>query len=251
MAIKLVTDSGADLLPAEAEAMGVRVVPLIVTFNGIEYRDSIDINHEQFFERLVESDVLPSTSQIPPAIFKEVFDEETANGDTVIVLTISSKLSGTYQNACIAGYDCSGVVYVVDTLSATVGQRLLLQSAIQHIEQGMSAREIVQCLEEERNHVHVLAMMDTLEYLKKGGRISAAAAIAGGILSIKPVITLKDGAIEVVGKARGSRNGNNLLRKLITDVGGVNFNRPYCLVYSGLSDVLLKKYIEDSADLWQ
>ena len=115
MAIKLVTDSGADLLPAEAEAMGVRVVPLIVTFDGIEYRDSIDINHEQFFERLVESDVLPSTSQIPPAIFKEVFDEETANGDTVIVLTISSKLSGTYQNACIAGYDCSGVVYVVDT----------------------------------------------------------------------------------------------------------------------------------------
>lgn len=123
--------------------------------------------------------------------------------------------------------------------------------AVELRRQGLSAAEIAACLELEKKNIKVLALLDTLEYLKKGGRISKATAFAGSMLNIKPVITLNDGEVSMVGKARGSRQGNNLLRELIADCGGINFNQPYCLAYSGLSDALLQKYIADSADLWK
>lgn len=250
MAIHIVTDSAADLLPSEARALGIRVIPLRVNFNGTEYADAVELSHTEFFEKLIESDTLPTTSQVSPAAFEEVFRELTSNGDTVIALTLSSRLSGTYQSACIAAEDYAGKVFVVDSLSATVGQRLLLLSCLEYCRKGMRAEEIVDQMNKDRENICILAMLDTLEYLKKGGRISPAVAFAGGVLSIKPVITVKDGEVALIGKARGSKNGNNLLRKLVEEVGGIDFSRPYSLVYSGLSDVLLQKYIADSADLW-
>lgn len=251
MAIHIVTDSAADLLPSEARALGIRVIPLRVNFNGTEYADAVELSHTEFFEKLIESDTLPTTSQVSPAAFEEVFRELTANGDTVIALTLSSKLSGTYQSACIAAEEYAGKVFVVDSLSATVGQRILLLNGLDYLRAGLSAETIVEKLNADKEKICVLALLDTLEYLKKGGRISATTAFAGGLLNIKPVITVEDGSVALVGKARGSKNGNNLLRKLIEDVGGIDYARPYCLVYSGLSDAMLKKYIEDSADLWQ
>lgn len=251
MAIRLITDSASDILPEEAAALGIIHIPLKVSFNGQEYLDSVTLSHQEFYEKLIESDALPTTSQLPPAEFFDVFRSVTAAGDTALVITLSSALSGTYQSACIAAEDFPGQVYVVDSQNVCVGQRILVLRALELIRQGVEIQEIVNRLVVERQSVRVLAVLDTLEYLKKGGRISAGTALAGGLLSIKPVVAVRNGEVALVGKARGSKKSCNLLRKLIEEGHGVDFSRPYAAAYSGLSDHMLKKYAEDNADLWQ
>ena len=167
-----------------------------------------------------------------------------------MVLTISAQLSGTHQSACIAAQDFENVV-VVDSQSATIGAGILAQYAVDCAERGMSAAEIAARLEEKRDDVCVIALLDTLEYLKRGGRISKTAAIAGGLLNLKPVASIENGRVTVIGKARGSRQGNNLLMQKIRDCGGVDFDLPVLLGYTGLSDTLLRKYMEDSRAVWE
>jgi len=250
MAIQFIIDSAADILPDEASKNGVIHIPLTILFESNEYRDAVDLTHEEFYEKLIESDVLPTTCQVPPAMFEDAYKKVTEAGDEAIVITLSSKLSGTYQSAVIAadGYDN---IHVIDSESVSLGERILLQRAISLKEQGYSATEIEISLNIEKKHIRLMALLDTLEYLKKGGRISAATAVAGAILGIKPVITLEDGTVEVIGKARGSKQGNNLLRELVVKCGGIDFTKPLCLAYSGLSDKMLQKYIIDSEELWK
>lgn len=165
------------------------------------------------------------------------------------MITISSKLSGTYQSAMIASAGCSSV-YVVDSENASVGCGILVGLALRYLRDGMTASAIAEKLQEDKKKIVVIALLDTLEYLKRGGRISKAAAFAGGLLNIKPVISIADGEIQLLGKARGSKMGNNLLAQQIQKVGGIDFTKPVLLGYTGLSDVLLQKYIEDSSYLW-
>ena len=249
--VKIIIDSAADILPSECQALGIRHLPLKVFFGQKEYRDAVDMSHKEFYEKLVESDELPTTSQISPAEFADAIEEVVSAGDEALVITLSSRLSGTYQSAMIAAADFEGKVFVVDSLNVSLGMRLLVQRGITLAEQGLSAAEIARQLDEEKQKIRVLALVDTLEYLKKGGRIGAATALAGSLLSIKPVIALEDGAVVMVGKARGSKQGNNLLRQLVEKCGGINFDMPFCLAYSGLSDALLQKYIADSSELWE
>lgn len=249
MAVQFIIDSAADLLPEECARLGVTHIPLKVVFGDREYNDAVDMTHRQFYERLVESDQLPTTCQIPPAEFADAIERVVEAGDEAVILTLSSKLSGTWQSAVIAASEYPGKAFVVDTLSVSLGERILLQLALRLREQGASASAIAQMLESEKKKIRLMALVDTLEYLKKGGRISAATALAGSLLSIKPVVALEDGAVAMVGKARGSRQGNNLLRQMVENCGGINFEKPFCLAYSGLSDALLNKYIIDSAEL--
>ncbi len=251
MAIKFIIDSASDILPKEAEELGMIHIPLTVSFGGQAYADGADMSHREFYEKLVESAVLPTTSQIPPAVFEEAYERATANGDEVVAVTLSGRLSGTYQSAAIAAENYRGKVFTVDSENVSLGERILILRGLELREQGLSAREIMEKLNEEKHKVRVLALLDTLEYLKKGGRISKTVAFAGTVLSIKPVVTVERGEVVLVGKARGSKNGNNLLRELINKCGGVDFERPYYLAYSGLSDDMLQKYIADSADLWR
>ena len=251
MSVKFVIDSASDILPAEAAELGVTVLPLTVTFGTDVYYDGVDLTHREFFEKLAQSATLPTTSQIPPAQFADCCEALVAEGHTVVIITVSSKLSGTYQSAAIAASDYPGQVFVVDSLSAAIGQRILLLRGLQLAAQGMDAREIVAALDEEKLNIRVMAMIDTLEYLKKGGRVSAATALAGTVLSIKPAIEIKDGLVAMAGKARGTRQGNVLLRELIAKYGGVNFSKPVALVYSGTSDELLQKFIAEVGELWQ
>ena len=165
------------------------------------------------------------------------------------MITISSKLSGTYQSAMIAVAGCSSV-YVVDSENASVGCGILVGLALRYLRDGMTASAIAEKLQEDKKKIVVIALLDTLEYLKRGGRISKAAAFAGGLLNIKPVISIADGEIQLLGRARGSKMGNNLLAQQIQKVGGIDFTKPVLLGYTGLSDVLLQKYIEDSSYLW-
>ena len=251
MAVKFIVDSASDILPEECEKLGPIHLPMHIMFGQEEYADAIDMSHREFYEKLIERDTLPTTSQIPPVEFAQAYEQATANGDTIVVVTISGKLSGTYQSACIAAEDYEGKVYVVDSRSVSLGQRILIQHGLALAEQGFDAEDIARMLEYQREKIRVMALLDTLEYLKKGGRISSTVALAGTLLSIKPVIGIDDGAVAMIGKARGSKQGNNLLRLLVQQCGGINFSMPFCLAYSGLSDALLQKYIADSAELWQ
>ena len=248
MKVHLIVDSTADV--SEAIRARLTVVPLTVHFGSEEYVDGVTISKQEFYEKLIESDVLPSTSQATPAAFSEVFEGIAERGESAVVLTISSKLSGTCQSAMIAAADYPGI-YVVDSQSAATGTGILAELALRLIDGGLSAADVAARLEAERENVCLVALLDTLEYLKRGGRISKAAAFAGSMLSIKPVISIRQGEVVVLGKARGSRQGNNLLAAQIDAAGGVDYDKPVLLGYSGLSDTLLQKYIADSARFWE
>lgn len=249
MNVRIIVDSTADI-PARIQSR-LTVVPLTIRFGEEEYIDGVTITHKEFYEKLVESDVLPTTSQATPDAFEQVFRQATEAGESVVVITLSAKLSGTYQSAVIAAEDYPNQVYVVDSHSVAIGAGILAELALTLADNGMTAAAVAARLTEERENVRVIAMLDTLEYLKRGGRISKTVAFAGGLLSIKPVISLEGGEIAILGKARGSRQGNNLLVKEIQAAGGVDFDKPLLLGYTGLSDVLLQKYIADSAFLWE
>lgn len=247
--VKIIIDSTADLKPGLKE--NFIVVPLTVHFGEEEYLDGVTIDHKMFYDKLIESDVLPTTSQGTPHAFSKVFTEATADGSECVVITISSTLSGTCQSAQIAAQDFSGKVFVVDSETVTVGTGILAEYALELVKQGFSAKDIAEKLNECKKNIRIIALLDTLEYLQKGGRISKTTAFAGGLLNIKPVVCVKDGVIETLGKARGSKQGNNLLVKEIEAAGGVDFSKPVTLGYSGLSDHMLLKYIEDSEHLWK
>ena len=248
MNVRIIIDSSVDI--AERFRQDVKIVPLTIHFGEEELIDGVTIDKQRFYERLVECDELPRTSQANPTAFQKVFEEVTQAGEEAVVITLSSELSGTFQSACLAVQDYDNI-YVVDSKNAAIGSGILTEYAIACAKKGMSAREIAEELERKKEDVCLIALLDTLEYLKKGGRISKTVAFAGGVLNIKPVVTIQDGKVEVIGKARGSRQGNNLLVEKIQESVGINFNMPILLCYTGLSDALLKKYIEDSRDLWQ
>ena len=248
MSVKIIVDSTVDL--TEDVLSKVRMVPLTVNFEGTEYTDRVDINYKLFYEKLVESDVLPTTSQATPDAFLREFEKIGREDDGAVVITLSSKFSGTYQSAVIAAEEFENI-YVVDSGSATVGSGIMAELALSLARSGLSAGEIAGELERAKEKIIVVALVDTLEYLKKGGRISKTAAIAGTVLNIKPVLSLIDGSINMLGKARGSKQGNNLLVQEIEKAGGVDFSKPVLLGYTGLSNALLLKYIEDSRGLWE
>lgn len=247
MSVRIIIDSTADMMPAvKARCL---VVPLTVHFGDEEYIDGVTINHREFYEKLVETDVMPTTSQANPDAFEKVYKQVSADGDSAVVITIASGLSGTCQSALIAAADFDNI-HVVDSASAAIGAGILAEYALKLADEGMSAGQIAEKLNEAKDKVYVIAMLDTLEYLCKGGRLSKTAAVAGGILNIKPVLAILDGEIKVLGKARGSKQANNLLKAEIEKAGGVDFDMPVLLGYTGLSNALLVKYIEDSRELW-
>jgi len=248
MNTRIIVDSTSDLTPDVKKR--VHIVPLTVHFGDEEYIDGVTIDHKVFYEKLVETDVLPTTSQAAPAAFAEEYEKTKAAGEAAVVITISSKLSGTYQSAMIAAQEYENI-YVVDSGSAAVGGGILVELALRLLDSGMDAARIAEKLEEEKQKIIIVALVDTLEYLKKGGRISKTVAFAGSILNIKPVLSVACGDINMLGKARGSKMGNNLLVQEIENAGGVDFGKPVLLGYTGLSDALLKKYIEDSRRIWE
>ncbi len=250
MSLRIVIDSASDITLERAIALGLDFMPLKTIFGDEEYLDGVNLPHHAFYEKLIESGVFPTTSQITPHEFEKKYREIRDAGDTALVITLSSLLSGTYQSANIAleGYeDC---VCLVDSKNVSVGEQNLVMYAVQLRDQGLSAKEIASKLEEKKKKICVLALFDTLEYLKRGGRLSGAAAWAGNLLSIKPVISVEKGEVVILGKARGSKNGNNLLIQQVGAHGGIDFSMPYCLGYTGLEDSMLRKYLMDSSAVW-
>ena len=248
MKTRIIVDSTSDLMPQIRER--VHVVPLTVNFGDTEYIDGITIDHKTFYEKLIETDVLPTTSQATPAAFAAEFEKAQAAGEAAVVNTLSSKLSGTYQSAMIAAEDYENIC-VVDSGSGAIGGGILVELALRYLDAGMSAQEIAAKLEEEKEKIVIVALVDTLDYLKMGGRVSKTVAFAGTLLNIKPVLAVTHGDVHILGKARGSKQGNNLLVQEIQKAGGVDFTKPVLLGFTGLSDAMLLKYIEDSKHIWE
>lgn len=249
MKVKIIVDSTADLTPQVQSR--VQVIPLTIRFGDKEYIDGVTIDSKMFYEMLTTGQDLPTTSQATPFVFKEAFEKAVEEGYQVVVITVASKLSGTYQSAVIAAEEFPGKVFVVDSKSVAIGSGILTEYALELIDRGLDAENIAWKLMQKREEVRLVAVVDTLEYLKRGGRISKTAAIAGGLLSIKPVIGVEDGEIRMLGKARGAKQAGSMLLQEIEKAGGIDYDKPLLLGYTGTSDESLKKFIEENASAWE
>ena len=247
MAVRIITDSGFDV--PDASDARLTVLPLSITFGDTTYADGVDLTNDRFFELLIESDELPKTSQATPYAYAQIFERVRAAGDEAVVITLSSGLSGTYQSAVTAAADYPEV-HVVDSKNVTIGQGILVQYALRLADEGRGAAEIASMVESARERLVLLALLDTLEYLRRGGRIPKSVGAIGELLSIKPVVGVRDGEVVMLGKARGSKNGRNLLHQEV-EKNGIDFGMPVLIGYSGLSDKLLRKYLEDNRAVWE
>ena len=249
MAVKFIIDSASDLLPSECKKLGVTHVPLTVRFGEKEFADAVDLSHKKFYKMLTSGkEEHPTTSQVTPAAWASAMEEVVENGDTAVVITLSSKLSGTYQSACIAAEDFEGKVFVVDSMTATIGERLLLLYGMELVNEGLDAATVAAKLDAVKDRICIYGRLDTLEYLRKGGRISGATAVVGSMLNIKPLISVQDGVVQNVAKARGPKAADKQLRELIAKSGGIDFSKPLCAAYSGNEDDNLKTFLADSTD---
>lgn len=232
--IRILTDSTADFPAEEAAALGLRIVPLQVNFGDEHYRDGIDLTSDEFFEKLENAPKLPTTSQPSPELFLNEFEDAKAAGDEVVCVLLAGFLSGTLQSAQIAKAEVEyDGIYIVDSKTATLAEQLLVRRAIQRVQEGFTAPEIVADLEEARENLRLFALVDTLKYLHKGGRLPTAAAIAGGLLGIKPVIGVQNEKLGMVDKARGLPGAYVAIFKQIDKVGGIDEAWPVCVGYTG------------------
>lgn len=233
--IKIVTDTAADINLTQAKEMGIGLVPLRVSFNDSHpYDQMADETFERFYELLDECKDVPTTSQPSPADYLPIFNQAREDGDSVIVVTISSGISGTYQSALIAkemsGYEN---IHVINSYSASMGEKLLVDYAIKMVSEGKDLDEIVETLTDASHRIKLIACLDTLKYLRKGGRIPRSAEIIGYALGIKPLITVnKEGTVSMAGKARGHAGAIANMIKIVEE--NPNFD-PETPIYYGFT----------------
>lgn len=242
MGIKIVTDSASDFTFKEAQELGLTFLPLTILFGDKEYKDNVDITNSEFYDLVENEEQMPKSSQVTPYAFEQAFSKIVEDGDIAIAITISSKLSGTYASATIAAQNFPGKVFVVDSKSASSGERLLVMYALELLKTMNNPSEIVEKLESKTDKIIVYYLLDTLEYLYKGGRLSKLGAVAGTIMSVKPIVTIVNGEVSLAGKARGFKKGCSLLFNLINNIGEIDESMPYVYAYSGSSDYLLDQY---------
>jgi DegV family protein with EDD domain len=218
MAIKLVTDSTAYLPEETVRQLDIQVVPLCVHFADQEFKEGVELSNAEFYKRLQEAAELPTTSQPSAGDFYKVFKELADSGHETIAITISSKLSGTWNSAMAAREMLPDApIRVVDSLSTAVGLKLMVEAAARAIASGATAEEVVAKIEEMRKNTYFLFVVDTLEYLAKGGRIGNAKAFLGTLLKVKPILILKDGAIEPLEQVRSKRKAQARMLDLIEE----------------------------------
>ena len=233
MAIRIITDSTSDISKEQAKELGLTIVPLKVIFGEQEFRDGIEITIDGFYKKLVETEKLPTTSQPSPDDFLDHFNQAKEAGDSVIAILISGKLSGTVQSALIAK-DMTNYsdIHVIDSLNTITGLRILVEEAVKLAKQGKGVQQIVDEIEQLKDRIVLLGMVDTLEYLHKGGRLSKSSAILGSLLQFKPIITLKDGVIGLVGKERGTNKGMAKMLESVQEFGAIDMNYPVNFGYT-------------------
>lgn len=249
MSVKLIIDAGCDLSQAQAQELGVFLVPMTIRFGNEEFRSGIDLTHEEFYNKLAATKELPTTSQPTPYDYEQVYQKIKAQGDQAVVLCVSSALSGTYQSATIAAEDFDDCIYIVDTRAVSIAQKILLDYAISLKNHGATAKEIAEELEKKKQDVCAYGAVDTLEYLIKGGRLSKAAGAVGSVLGIRPVLYLHEGGLAVAGKARGTKAAITMTHNLVSEVG-IDYSMPVGVGYTGNDASVVVPYLEAPNSVW-
>jgi len=258
MTVKIITDSTSEISQTEAQKADVALVPIKTIFADREYREGIDLTADEFYQKLEAAEELPTTSQPSPGDFetayrKALIADDTAGDDElpeIVAVTISSKLSGTWQSACLAKEVIAAEdkgkaarIHIVDSESATIGLNILMQRALVLRDRGKSATEIAQALEEAKTKLRLYAVVDTLEYLHKGGRLSSAAKTAGTLLKVKPIIMVEEGEIKIAGKSRGLAKAYDEIFNCVERAGTIDFDQPMALGYTA-DKTRLDQFIE-------
>jgi DegV family protein with EDD domain len=227
MTVRIVTDSTADIPLAQAEELGITIVPLTVFFGDDAYFDAVELDNAGFYRKLQASKVLPRTSQPAPAAFQEAFTRLIDEGaDGILSVHLSSRLSGTYQSACTARDtlpdDVRKVpIEIVDSKSISAGMSRAIIQAAEEARQGVGLEEIKVHAVDQLARTRILAVLDTLEYVKRGGRIGGARALLGNMLSVKPIVSLKDGEVVPVEQPRTRSKAYARIAQLVSDMGQV------------------------------
>ena len=231
--IRIMIDSGSEYLPKEAQAKGIEVLPIVTNVGGNDYRDGFDLGRDEFFELLEETGQFPTTSQITPHVFATKFKEALDAGDEVIAIILSSALSGTYQNACMAQAMVGNEgIYLIDSLTATYPISIMADYATKLRDEGMPAAQIVEAIEELKGSAKVIAMVDTLEYLQRGGRIPKAAAKIGEAAKLKPVISVTEkGDLAMISACLGRKRAFDTIMKQLESIE-IDDRFPVYAIYS-------------------
>ncbi|MCQ2742425.1 MAG: DegV family protein [Bacilli bacterium] len=247
--IRILTDSGCDISQEEAASLGITVLPINVRIKGKDYLDGVDLNPTQFYEFLKDvksNNDLPKTSQVTPAIWEIEMAKAKENGDQIIAVSLGSGFSGGYNSLCLAVQEYEGIAYPVDSMNVSLGERAVVLLAKKLIDEGYSAEEVQKICAERAANLRVIASLDTLDFLKYGGRISKAVAFVGGILKIKPIVAVIDGHVKMVNKVRGSKFINKTLIEMVQKNGGVDETLPYCVGYTGLTTEFVDSFLKDA-----
>lgn len=250
MSVKFILDSASDINIKDAEKMGVTIVPLKTYFGEEEFLDGVTLDSNGFYEKMFEYGEKPRTSAIAPFDFEQVFKKELEEGNEVVCIDLSKLVSACYQSACIAKQDLeSNNIFPVDSKSASVAERLLVELGIRLAGEGKTGKEISEILNSKTNDLKLIILLESLDYLTSGGRISANST-PSNLNGVKPIVALEDGKVAIKGKARGTKRAIELLNQLVEEAGGIDLDLPYALGYSGLSDKAIKKYREDHKNLF-
>lgn len=247
MAIKIIVDSTSDIPADLIEKYGIEVVPLTVNFEDKCYLDKIEITSQEFFNKLAESEKLPTTSQASPGAFVEVFEKALEEGHEILGIFISTKFSGTCESARMAkDMVGSDKIHIIDSQTACLGACLLILEAVKLVNKGLDIKEIVKKIEEIKPKVSIYAGVDTLKYLEKGGRLSKGAATVGTLLNIKPILRVKNSSIESIDKVRGKNKVLKWLEDFIDS--NVNIENRTVAIYHSVNEELaisLKNTLEE------
>lgn len=253
MGVRIITDSASDMSIEEARQKDIIVLPLTITFDDCEFKDGVTITNEEFYERLEKKESFPKTSQVTPYEYEKEIKEAIAAGDEVVIITISSKVSGCYQSAKIAlehyiEHDKKDI-YICDSMCICGSEYIMVELAYRLRKEGKSAKEIYEILEKKKDKARLATAFNTLEYLKLGGRLSNAKAFIGSLLDLKPIIKVEDGLITNVSKARGNKRANKKVRELVESFGKVDFSLPTSLAIAGKDDTNMMDFYEISKDI--
>lgn len=223
MAVKIITDSLSDITSDRAEELGITVVPLTVIFGRETFLDRVTITTEEFYRRLADEDIWPTTTQPTPAAFVEIYEKLAKETDEILVITLSSKLSGTYQSA-LSAKDMAKTkarIEIIDSRLVAMGLGLVVISAVKKANEGASLDELVDSVEKTMARTHFVVYFDTLKYLAKGGRIGKAQGLLGAMLSVKPILTIKEGEMSPVTRLRSKAAGMDYLYNIAASAGSI------------------------------
>lgn len=223
MAVKIVTDSLSDITSDVAQGLGLTVVPLTVSFGKESFLDRVTITTDEFYDRLIHGTIWPTTIQPPPGAFAEVYNKLAEKTDEILVITLSSKISGTYQSALnarsLVEKECR--IEVIDSLTVAMGLGLIVIAAAKAAQAGANLDELVDLVRRAMPRSHLIVYFDTLKYLAKGGRIGKAQGLLGAMLSVKPILTVKDGEMSPVTRLRSQAAGMDYLYNFVADISNI------------------------------